>query len=226
MNVEEQNSALSDALGVDLRDDLGQLTIYQRDAGSSTSVVGTAQQALSLFRWAQVLLVIATILLGSVAVLTSTHRRRMGAWLAFGALIATLMARVIIQRVTDAVPTIIVDADARAAAEVVIGNVVGNLDRTVTILASLAIVLIAVLLGWGWLARRPEERERLQGVIGRHADLVRAGGVVLAVLLLLVLGLSSVSFLMALAIAAAGWVLPLAGQDDEAAVGGRREEER
>lgn len=224
MTVEEQNAALSDALGTDLRPDLGQLTIYERDAGSTTSVVGAAQQALSLFRATQLLLLAATILLGTLAVLAATDRLRMGTWLAFGAFVVVLVAWIIIRRVTDAAPTIITDADARATAEAVIGNVVGNLDRTVTLLAFLALVLLAVLLAWGWLSRRPDERARLQALVARRADLVRAGGVILAVLLLVVLGLSVVSFLMAVAIGVAGWVLPLAGDGDEVGVGGRPEE--
>jgi hypothetical protein len=204
MSVEYQNEALGEALGRDLPDDFGQLTIYERDAASDTSVVGTAQTALSLFRWAQVLLLLATVLFGA------RNRLRMGAWLAFGAVMVALIVRVIIRRVTEAVPAIITDASARDAAKVVIDNVVGNLDRTVTVLAAIAILLLVVLLAWGWLGNHDEQRMKLQSWVGGHADLVRAGGVICAVGVLLILGLSLFSFLVAAAIGIGLWTLPLA----------------
>jgi hypothetical protein len=216
MSVEAQNEALGEALGTDLRDDFGQLTIYERDAASDTSIVGAAQQALSLFRWAQALLVVATLMLGALTVAVANDRRRMGAWLAFGAFAVALLVRVVVRRVSDAAPEVIVDADARSAARVVIDNVVGNLDRTVTILALLALVLLAVLIGMGWLGQRPEQRVRLETWVAAHADLVRGAAVVLAVLVLLVLGLSTWTFLLAAAVGVGLWSLPLVAGDRHA----------
>lgn len=213
MTVEEQNEALSEALGTDLREDFGQLTIYERDAASDTSVVGAAQRALSLFRWAQALLVVATVLLAVATIVLAVDRRRMGAWLAFGAFAVALLVRVVVRRVSDAAPEVIVDADAREAARVVIDNIVVNLDRTVTILAGLALVLLAVLVGLGWLHSRPEQRARLDAWVTGHADLVRGAGVVLAVLLLLVLGLSTWTFLLAAAVGIGLWSAPLVARD-------------
>ena len=214
MTVEEQNEALGKALGIDLRDDFGQLTVYERDAASSTSVVGTAQKALALYRWAQALLVVATILLAALAVYLANDRLRMGTWLAFGAFVVVLLVRVVITRVTDAVPTVITDPDARAATEVVIANVVANLDRTVAILASLAAALIAALLALAWLDRRPEQRAKVTAWVTSHADHVRVAGVLAAVLLLVLLGLSSFTFLLAAAIGLAAWFAPFAADRD------------
>ena len=210
MSVEDQNEALGEAIGRDLPDDFGQLTIYERDAASDTSVVGTAQSALSLFRWAQVLLLVATVLFGALAVLASRNRLRMGAWLAFGAVMAAIVVRVIIRRVTEAVPAILTDPGARDAAKVVIENVVGNLDRTVTVLAAMALLLLAVLLAWGWLGSHDDQRSKIQAWVGAHADLVRAAGVVCAVGVLFVLGLSLFSFLLAAVIGIGLWAAPFA----------------
>jgi hypothetical protein len=217
MTVEEQNEALSEALGRDLRDDFGQLTIYEREVASDTSVVGAAQRALSLFRWAQALLVIATILLGALAVITAPDRMRMARWLAFGALAVAIFVRVILRRLVEAVPEVIADADAREAAEVIIGNVVGNLDHTVTVLALLAIAFIVVLVGLAWLGGRPDDRARLEAWVRSHADLVRVAGVVCALGLLFVMGLSVASFLLAALVGIAMWSAPFLLREAEPA---------
>lgn len=215
MTVAQQNAALSDALGTDLPDDFGQLTIYERDVASDTSIIGAAQRALSLFRWAQGLLVVATLLLGAVTIAVATERRKMGAWLAFGALAVALLVRVIIKRVVDAAPEVVVDAEARSATKVIVENIVVNLDRTVTVLAVLAVALLAVLVGLGWLGRRPEQKVRVESWVAAHADLVRGAGVVLAILVLLVLGLSFWTFLLSAAIGVGLWAVPFIASDDQ-----------
>ncbi len=206
MTVEAQNEALGDALGVELRDDLGQVTIYERDAGTAGSIVRTAQRALALFRTSVVLLLLATLLLGTLAVALAPRPLRMAAWLAGGALVVVLLTREITSAVVASVPELITDPEARAAAIVVVSHVVGDLDRTVAALAGVSLLALAALLGWGWVAAHPSHRKRAVGAIAAHPDATRAGALAVAALVILVGRLSVLSAAVAVAVGLAGWV--------------------
>src|SRR5690606_18426989 len=105
--VEEQNAALGEALGADLRDDLGQLTIYERDVGADGSVVRTAQRALQLFRGSVVVLAAATVVLAGLALALAPNRLRIAAWLAGGALVVAVLVHEIVAAVVEAVPEVV-----------------------------------------------------------------------------------------------------------------------
>lgn len=206
MTVEAQNEALGDALGVDLRDDLGQITIYERDVGTAGSILRTAQRALEVFRTSVVLLVLATVLLGTLAVALAPRPLRLAAWLAGGALVVVLVTREITSAVVTSMPEAISDPEARAAARVVVGHVVGDVDRTVAALAGVSLLALAALLGWDWVRAHPSHRQRAVDTIAAHPDATRAGALAVAALVILVGRLSVTTAAVAVAVGVAGWV--------------------
>lgn len=153
----EQIANLSQALGVELGPGFGQLVVYERRAGSGTSIVANAQRGLELFHGALRITMLVTAGLVTATLLVARNRRRALVWLALGTTASGVLAHLGIERVTDAVPRTVSEPDARAAVGVVVEQVLGSLDRAVIVTATVAALTAgALVVGRLLLHRTPE----------------------------------------------------------------------
>jgi hypothetical protein len=209
----EQTEAIEDRLGIELPENFGQITVYERDADSGTSAIGIAQRSLELFRRAVLVLIVLTLVLIAVTIFTAQDKRRAALYLGIGAAITGLIAHLMVQRVVEAVPDLLSDPEARAAAADVARSVVSGLDRTVLLL-SLAAAVVALAIGGSMLAEGSRIRTALSTV---SPTVLRVAGAGLAVLLLLWAGISFASVVAAIAIVVAGVSFASYGADTPAA---------
>jgi hypothetical protein len=204
---QEAITRIEEALGRDLPDDFGQFTVF--DASALTEV----QDAVQLFDRLVVLAVVLGVLLIAVTLWVSPHRRRTLLQLLLGiALGIVLVRRAGIRAETEVVDMVRVPEN-REAAGVIVGAFVSSLlDATEVILWIVAgVAVIAVLTGsYPWVVagrRRAVSLARAGGgaVMGaashrgdpavaewvaRNREALQVGGVVVAVLVLLLLDLS------------------------------------
>jgi hypothetical protein len=213
MTPAEQIDEVNDALGTDLPADFAQLTVYERPDGDDQSVLAQARRALELFRTAVWLVVAVTLLTAILAVVLATDRRRVLLYLVGGYALAAVVAGAIVNRVTEAVPGLLTDPDARAAAREVVVQSLSTLDQSVERLAILFAVLAVVLLVVG-ITGAPKLRDALERLAARSPDVVRFGGLGVAAVLVLLFGFDLVPLLVAAAVAVGGLVL--AGRSGDA----------
>lgn len=204
--VPQAIARLSQALGVELPEDFGQVTVMSQ---SELEDVQAFARTFDRLVWA---LIGLTVVLAVAAILVSHRRRRTVVQLALGGAIGLLVAwsfiRVVQNRILDA----IVDPGAQEAAGVVVGNVLGSLRTTaiVVTLAALVVGLAAHLAGNpGWLRWvRGHSGGAADRFVADHHDLLRVAGVGLAILTLFVVGISWLSVLLiAAAVALYLWFL-------------------
>ncbi|QEU93308.1 hypothetical protein [Streptomyces kanamyceticus] len=192
------------ALGVTLPDDFGQVRLYNR--GELSQV----QDAVLLFKRAVWGLVIAVPVLLGLALWVSPNRRRtvlqFGLWLVVSVTVLTSVLRA----VRDQLLAQVTPGTYRDGVRDVLWTVFETLrDRGAQLLwLGVAIAVIAYLVGPGrlpvWLRRTVAEGARIAGAfvartarrgtgtgarqwVGRHADVLRVGGLVVAVLVTLLL---------------------------------------
>jgi hypothetical protein len=208
-----QVQELGSKLGITLPPDFGQLVIFKSDS------LKTAQQALHLIKRGLVVLVVVTVLLIALTLLLSLHRLKTLAELGIGIAIAMLVAFA----VTKAVARDVVGQVGTPAGRQTIRDVARSfLDslRTLTILLTvLAVILAAVAFLSGssgsarWIRSKFSRLWRPQPVgevspragsfselVYAHRDGLRIVGAGVAVLILLVAGLTWSSVIVAVAI--------------------------
>lgn len=105
---------LADALGVQLSDEFGVITLYEGSALSS------AQQAINLFDKALVLSIVLFVAFTAAALALSRRRRRTGLQLLVGFALVTVLVRRLVLRLTSDVLDLIQIPGRRAAAQSII----------------------------------------------------------------------------------------------------------
>ena len=227
-SAEQMRAELEAATGRTLPEDFGTVTLYEGDQ------VTQAQQAVRIFKAAVLAILIATILLIAAALLFSRTRLRTLIQLGLGSLVAVVLARVAIQRLSDAVVEGISGRDGYRVAKALVESAAGNLfDLLIWLVVAGALVSLMAYLAtnrsWfvaargyataaaGTTGEAVAGRSPLRLWLGRHYDGARATGVVLAVvallfttsswwLTILVLGLTAVYELAVWRLAEAGGV--------------------
>jgi hypothetical protein len=194
--LEESREQLAEAIRAELPEDFGQVTIMSED---SLTELQTAAVTLDRLVWG---LLILTVLLAAGTIAVSPARRRTGIQLGVGVAIAFVIALLLLRRVESAILAEITNPNGERAARVIFGQVFSglrNLIRWVT-LAAVVVAIGAYLAGPPrWLRRATEGWDRItaQGpegspldrwVVARY-DLLRLGGIGLAVLVLFLTGL-------------------------------------
>jgi hypothetical protein len=210
---------LSQELGIQLPSNLGAIPVYQGDE------VAAAQQAVLLFDNLRVFLIIATPLLIVGALWLSRNRRRTLLQLATGSVLLLVIVRRLTMRATEAVVDLPPLPAGQRAARVVADQVLDGLFSATgtVIVVGLALVVLALLTGpYGWavtlrrttvnVARTVTEAGGrvtsgvdTDGVVAwveARRSALQLGGVLAAVLLLLVFDLSWWWFLAVLALLA------------------------
>jgi hypothetical protein len=208
---DQARARLSDALGVDLPENIGQIPVYSSDE------LIVAQQALRVFDQTLTLLVIATPLLLVGAIWASTNRRATILQLSIGSALLLVVVRRVVLRFQDAIVAMPPQPDGRAAARAVTDQVgTGLFDLTaMLIVVALAIVVIALVTGpyrWAVALRggvssvsraiwdagaRVTAGTDTSGAIGwvaAHRQALQIGGAVLVIAVLLLVDVSWVWF--------------------------------
>ncbi|HZA87299.1 MAG TPA: hypothetical protein VE466_10490 [Acidimicrobiales bacterium] len=208
---------LEDALGVDLGDDFGQVTVY--DDGKLEAV----QDSVNLFDRLVVWLLPLGVVLAGVALWLSTRRRRTLLQLSAGLALGMVLIRRVGFRLQDEVASLPPTAEGRRAGAEAVEQFLQPLTTFAawTLAVVGVVAAVAVLTGdypWVVSLRRlvGELRERLVATtgerardeatvawIGDHRDVLLIGGVVVGLVLLWIADLSWAGLLLVLGLVAA-----------------------
>jgi hypothetical protein len=143
----QQIAQLEQAIGRDLPDDFGQLTVYQSDAvARAQESVRTAQRLLALSQRALWLLVIVTVVLIAASILVAARRGRAVLVLALGTAAALVLVRSAVRAVVDAAPDLTDRPGAKAAIRSILGDARQSLLRVTGVVLLVALVAVVVML--------------------------------------------------------------------------------
>ena len=144
---QQQISALSDALGLDLKPTFGQITVYQNaNIDHAETYVSLAQKIAKQIKRLVVLIVLVALVLIAVTILVAYDRRRAVIMLGIGIAVAVVLAQIAEKRLVERIPLLLTDADSRAAAESVVSvftHSLGNVN-----VALFVIGILAALIGF------------------------------------------------------------------------------
>jgi hypothetical protein len=218
VTVPDQVASVADALGVQLDDDFGQVTVYESESlANAQATVAEAQRLLAIVQRAVVAIVILTLVLIALALLVSTNRWRTLAQLGIGFALVMALAIVIVNRVVENVPETIQAPGARAATATLLESATASLRRGVILVALIGLAMALV----GYLFGRSESAQELRGrtaggaagaagwarrAVGAHPDGIKVAVLAVAAVVLLVWGLSWPSLIVAAVIGIGGLV--------------------
>lgn len=210
-----QIAALEDAIGRDLPDDLGQLVVYRGERiGRAEQAVARAQQALAVSKRAAWLLVALTVGSLAASVALAVGRRRTVVVLLLAGSAALAVTRVVINRVVEAAPDLVVEPGGRAAISAIVSSLAGGLLAvdTIALVAGLALAMVFFLTGPSPRAEavrgRASGSRSVRAVVDANRDAVAISAFGLAVLVLTLAGLGAGALLLAMLLAALGaWAL-------------------
>jgi hypothetical protein len=187
---------LQDALGRRLPADFGSITLLNGDAGYQ------AKRALRLFEDLLVVVLVLTAVLVAAALLVSVRRLRTALWLGLGALVAFAAARVLEAQLERAAAGAVKSQGGAAVARSVVTSAVSSLNGFLVWVAVAGVVVaVAAILALKrpWLDAVGAAVAELFGAssdlttpdtragrwLAEHLDTLRVGGVVVAVVALL-----------------------------------------
>ena len=216
---------IESAFGVTLPEDFGQIVVLRSDT------LAALQDGVEMLDKGVIVVVVLALVLILATILLSVDRRRTLVQLGLGVFLAFLIARVATRAAARAIPDLAAEGN-RAPVRTVVEGVLDTLIDATTFLflAGLLVAIVAFLVGHpDWFAgirRRFEGRTAattgLGAWVSAHRDVVRFGGVVLAVIALALVELSwaSVLWIVALLVAFELGVTYLAGRPQVATDGG------
>ncbi len=198
------------ALGADLPDDFGQVTLMTAEQlGELQTGVRSADRLV----WATLAL---TVLLIAAAVVVSPHRRRTVVQVGVGAAAALAVSILLLDNITDAIEKTVSDPEARNAVRAVLATVFRNLEATFRglFVAGVLVGIAAYLIGRpDWVERRAAT---VRGVlasgpagslldrwVSHHHDGAVVAVILTGVVVLGVVGISFVSTVLVGAVTAA-----------------------
>jgi hypothetical protein len=194
--ADEMRAQITATTGRTLPEDFGTVTLFKGDQ------VTQAQDAVRIFKAAVIAILVVTVLLIAAALVFSPRRLRTLIGLGLGTLVAVVVARVAVQRLTDAVLEGVGGGDGYNVASALIESAAGNLlDLLVWLVVAGALVTVMAFLAgkrsWfvsargyaaaaaGTTGELVASQSPLRQWLGRHYDGARAAGVVTAVVALL-----------------------------------------
>jgi hypothetical protein len=182
---DEQIAALSEATGRDLRDDFGQLVVYESDRlADAQASLESAQRIVVLVKRAVWVLVGLTIVLVAATIFLARRRWRATLLLGVGGAAAMIITRAAVRRVVDDAPELAVRPGGRAAIDAIVSGASTSLLR----LAGLVLLVAVAATVLGLLRRH-----------WRRADLILVAAVALGAAVVVVLDISIVSLLLGIA---------------------------
>ena len=215
----KQIGALEATFGRDLPDGFGQLTVFEGDAVAEASeVVQQAQQVVVLVKRAIVVILVITVVAFVASILLANRRRRAILVLGLASAAVMLIARTAIKQALARTPNLVINPGARQALASALEDLASGLVTVVTLLVVLGLIAAAVMMltGTGPMAQRLRTRAGSAGgsagsVLVANRELSATVAFGLAVLTIVMFGLTLLPILAALVLAAGGVVL-LAGR--------------
>lgn len=195
-SAEEMRAQITATTGRTLPEDFGTVTLFKGDQ------VTQAQQAVRVFKAAVIAILVVTALLIAAALLLSPRRLRTLIQLGLGTLVAVVVARVAVRRLTDAVIENAGGGEGYNIARSLIESASGNLlDLLIWLVVAGALVTVMAFLAtkrsWfvaargyataaaGTTGELVAKESPMRRWLGRHYDGARAAGVVAGVVALL-----------------------------------------
>jgi len=185
---------LANALGSRLPDDFGQIVIYQTKAASSDQILDDAQRYVAIAKRAVVLLAILAIVAFAATLVVAVDRRRTLFRLGAAIVIAGVVLIIVARRAAGALARAPTTSGGKAVAEALSASLRSSLVRALVVVAILAAVTAIVARFY----------DRIDAWALTHQDIATMIAVGLGLLILLVLGISWGSFILAVVVAAAG----------------------
>lgn len=194
LTTEDQVEVLSDALGVQLPAELGQVMLYESDAvEEADSTVANAQRALRIFYGALKILVGTTILLSVLVVFAASNKRRGLRNLSVAAMVAFALGLAGLNRAVAAVPDLVADADDAEATRKILAVLTDSLFRMSWSLLVVSLLIVVWAVGG----------TSVTSVARRFSIASRVGVVVLIALYMWLWGATPVTLAFSLAVLAA-----------------------
>ncbi len=209
-----QISELEAAFGRDLPEDFGQLVVYSSEAlADRQESLSAAQHAVVVAKRATWLIVAITVVSLAASILVAQRRRRAAVVLGLAIAAVMLVSRTVVQNVVDQIPSLVVSPAARAALSASVHRLVSGLLRAISavLLASAITALVAFLMGDSKVALSTRShlgtaRGSLRSVVAEHRDGTALALFGVAVLIIILFGLSIASLVIALLFALGGAV--------------------
>ncbi len=211
----KQISSLETTFGRDLPDNFGQLTVFEGDAAAQASeVVQQAQHMVVLVKRAITLILVVTVVSFVASLLLANRRRRAIVVLGLASAAVMLIARTAIKQTLARTPNLVINPGARQALAAALGDLAGDLVRMVTLLVLIGLIaaVFVLMTGTGPTAQRLRAGAGSAGgslgsLVAAHRELSATVAFGLAVLIIVLFGLTLAPIIAALACAAVGAVL-------------------
>jgi hypothetical protein len=207
-NPSEQIAQLESGLGRDLPDDFGQIVVYRSASlAEKSQTLERAQQLLVVAKRALVLMVIVTVVAIAGMVLVARNRLRATLWMLLGAGATFIVARALVNKVRDDLPSVARAPAGEAALRAVTSSLTDGLVKALGVLAVLFVLgafVVYVVDADSALRRRVATRtgtSSLRGAIAAYRVPVALIAAVAALLVITIGGFSVLSLIVALALA-------------------------
>jgi hypothetical protein len=202
-SVDEAREQLAAAVGAQLPEDFGQVTLFSEE---KLEEVQAGVQRLDRLVW---LLILITIALAAATIAMSTARRRTIIHLGLGVAAGLIIAIVAIRRLQEAIVEEIVNPDGVETARALLSEVVSSLRSwaLIVVVGAIAVAIAAYLAGRpAWIERLTDEIKGASAPDGggsglgswiadRH-DALRIVGIAGALVILFVTGISLMSVVL------------------------------
>ncbi len=184
---DEQVAQLSNVLGFDIPDSLGQVVVYESSSvASGERSIADAQRALALFQRAYWMIIVTSVILAGAAVLIAVNRRQAITYLGVGVAMAMAASLVAVSQVAKAVPKLFTDPDVAVTAKSLTSSLTNGLIRLNWTL--LTIALIIAFSTWA--------QDALGHFLRAYPRLARISSVFASIALLWIFGIGWLSLLM------------------------------
>ena len=209
----QQISQLEGLIGIDLESTFGQLTVFEGDAvNEATAIVEQAQRTVVLVKRAITAILIVTAVALVLSILIANRHRKAALIIGIAAAVMMLVARVVIFKVVDETPDMVVDPGAREALRLGIEDLSKGLVRFATwlLFIGLGVSAFVFLTGGSGLAQQFRHHDDgLPGtIITRNNEVSGLIGCGLAVAVALLWGFSTVALAVAgLIVVVSLWLL-------------------
>jgi hypothetical protein len=142
-----QIAELSEATGLNLPDDFGQVVVYQSDSiAEAQESVQTAQRLLVIAQRALWVAVVLSIVLVAATILVAARRWRAVLVLGLGVAAAMIILRSAARRAVDDAPALVKRPGAKAAVSSILDDATNSLLRLAGVILLLALVTVVVML--------------------------------------------------------------------------------
>jgi hypothetical protein len=209
----KQIQQLESLIGIDLESTFAQLTVFEGDAvNEATAIVEQAQRTVVLVKRAITAILVVTAVALVLSILIANRHRKAALIIGLAAAVMMLVARVVIFKVVDETPALVVDPGAREALRLAIDDLSKGLVRFATwlLFIGLGVSAFVFLTGGSGLAQQFRHHDDgLPGtIITRNNEVSGLLGCGIAIAVALLWGFSPVALAVAgLIVVVSLWLL-------------------